>query len=421
MADEIKKIYQAFDPSPLRAEETDLYVDLDAVRGGDEPVNKLAQTIKLSESTTTQLFAGHIGSGKSTELRLLQKQLQDDGYFVVFCQILQDIDERDADFPDVLLSMMRQMVSQIKERGKVQLKPGYFQQRFEELNDLLKSEVDLVDLANGLLNVSSAIKSSPDTRKKIRGIFEPKTNDWLSAANDIIGKAVLELGKKDYVGLVILVDDLDKVSVEKSEEQQPSVAERLFLNRHAQLTGFQCHIVYTLPLPLVYSCRERDIASLYKLDAPPVIPMTKVAGRDGKRYKKGFDRFISIIQKRMDKAKVTTPVFESNKIRDKIIKYSAGQPRQLMILIREAIIAGSVPIKEVYIENTARKIRHSYERQLRQEHWAIIEQVRQDNRLERNADNDALCMELLANRAILYYLNENQWYGLNPLLPERDT
>ncbi len=242
----------------------------------------------------------------------------------------------------------------------------------------------------------------------------------MSAANDIIGKAVLELSKKRHNGLVIIVDDLDKVSVEKSAEQRSSVAERLFLDRHAQLTGFQCHIVYTLPLPLVYSCRERDIASLYKLDAPPVVPMTRVVGRDGKRHKKGFDKFVSIIQKRMDKANVTIPVFESNKIRDKIIKYSAGQPRQLMILIREAIIAGSAPIKEEYIENIARKIRHSYERQLRQEHWSIIEQVKQDNRLERNADNDALCMELLANRAILYYLNEHQWYGLNPLLPERD-
>jgi len=28
---------------------------------------------------------------------------------------------------------------------------------------------------------------------------------------------------------------------------------------------------------------------------------------------------------------------------------------------------------------------------------------------------------LLANRALLYYLNKDQWYGLNPLLPERDT
>ena len=420
MADEIKKIYQAFDPSPLKAEETDLYVDLDAVRGSDEPVNKLAQTIKLSESTTTQLFAGHIGSGKSTELRLLQKQLQDDGYFVVFCQILEDIDERDADFPDVLLSMMRQMVSQIKERGRITLKPGYFQQRFEELNDLLTSKVDLPDLANGLLNLSSAIKSSPDTRKKIREIFEPKTNDWLSAANDIISEAVLELSKKGRSGLVIIVDDLDKVSVEKFAEQQSSVAERLFLNRHAQLTGFQCHIVYTLPLPLVYSCRERDIASLYKLDAPPVVPMTKVIGKDGKKYKKGFDKFVSIIQKRLEKAKVTTSLFESNKIRDKIIRYSAGQPRQLMILIRESIIAGSIPIKEKYIENIARKIRHSYERQLREEHWSVIKQVKQDNRLDRNADNDSLCMELLANRAILYYRNKEQWYGLNPLLPERD-
>lgn len=420
MADEIKKIYQAFDPSPLKAEETDLYVDLDAVRGSTGLVKKLAQTIKLSETTTTQLLAGHIGSGKSTELRLLQKQLQDDGYFVVFCQILEDIDERDADFPDLLLSMMRQMADQIKERAEIELEPSYFQQRFEEVNELFKSKVDLTDLVGGLLNLSSAIKSSPDTRKKIREIFEPKTNDWLSAANDIIGKAILELSKKGRSDLVIIVDDLDKVSVEKPAEQQSSVAERLFLERHAQLTGFHCHIVYTLPLPLVYSCRERDIASWYKLDAPPVVPMTRVVGRDGERHKKGFGKFVSIIEKRLDKANVTTPLFESDKLRDKIIKYSAGQPRQLMILIREAIIAGTVPIKEEYIENIARKIRHSYERQLRKEHWAIIEQVRENNRLDRDADNDALCMELLANRAILYYLNDHQWYGLNPLLPERD-
>lgn len=420
MPDEIKTIYQAFDPSPLKAEDTDLYVDLDEVRGSSGLVNKLAQTIKLSETTTTQLLAGHIGSGKSTELRLLQKQLEDDGYFVVFCQILEDIDERDADFPDVLLSMMRQLARQIKERAKIKLEPSYFQQRFEEVNELFKSKVDLTDLVNGLFNLSSAIKSSPDTRKKIREIFEPKTNDWLAAANDIIGKAVLELSKKGRNDLIIIVDDLDKVSVEKLAEQRSSVAERLFLERHAQLTGFQCHIVYTLPLPLVYSCRERDIASLYKLDAPPVVPMTKVVGKDGRRYKKGFDKFISIIQRRLNKAKVTMSVFENNKTRDKIIKYSAGQPRQLMILIREAIIAGSVPIKDEYIENIARKIRHSYERQLREEHWSIIKQVKQDNRLDRNADNDFLCMELLANRAILYYLNEDQWYGLNPLLPERD-
>jgi hypothetical protein len=421
MPDEIKNIYQAFDPSPLKADDTDLYVDLDEVRGSSGLVHKLAQTIKLSETTTTQLLAGHIGSGKSTELRLLQKQLQDDGYFVVFCQILEDIDERDADFPDVLLSMMRQLARQIKERAKIELKPGYFQQRFEEFNELFRSKVDPTDLINGLFNLSSAIKSSPDTRKKIREIFEPKTNDWLSAANDIIGKAVLELSKKGCSGLVIIVDDLDKVSVEKPAAQDSSVAERLFLDRHAQLTGFQCHIVYTLPLPLVYSCRERDIASLYKLDAPPVVPMTRVVGRDGKRYKKGFDKFISIIQKRLAKAKAKTSLFEGNGVRNKIIKYSAGQPRQLMILIREAIIAGSVPIKDEFVENTARKIRHSYERQLRQEHWSIIEQVRQDNRLERNAANDALCMELLANRAILYYLNNDQWYGLNPLLPKRDS
>mgnify|MGYP000422952593 CR=1 FL=1 len=49
----------------------------------------------------------------------------------------------------------------------------------------------------------------------------------------------------------------------------------------------------------------------------------------------------------------------------------------------------------------------------------IIDQVRQTHRLIRTGHNDSLCMDLLANRAILQYLNDKEWYGLNPLLPKR--
>jgi len=65
------------------------------------------------------------------------------------------------------------------------------------------------------------------------------------------------------------------------------------------------------------------------------------------------------------------------------------------------------------------KATHSYSRQLRKEHWKIIEQVRRTHALERTDDNDTLCMDLLASGAILQYLNEKEWYGLNPLLPKR--
>jgi hypothetical protein len=146
--------------------------------------------------------------------------------------------------------------------------------------------------------------------------------------------------------------------------------------------------------------------------------MTMISNADGKKNKAGFDKFADLIRKRLQKAIAEEKdVFESGDIRDKIIEYSGGQPRELITLIRDSIIEGPLPITSAMVQNVARKIRHAYARQLREEHWAIIEQVKRDHIPNRTGENDTLCMELLDNRAILQYENSGEWYGVNPLLP----
>lgn len=426
MSYELKRIYQVFDPAPLTKDETDLYVDLDKVRGSSGLVNKLAQTIRLSGKPTCQLLAGHRGSGKSTELQRLQAKLESgpEKFFTVFCEILEDIEPNDVDFPDVLIAIIRQMAEQFHKRLEIRLKPGYFKQRWEEIKNLLGSDVDFtkVELGVGLANLSAAIKSSPNTRLEIRKNLEPRTNSWIDAANDVISEAVLNLSKKDYVDMAIIVDGLDKMTLRPHPKVGCSTAEYLFAERHAQLTAFNCHLIYTMPIALAYSCRERDIANLYGCAAPPVVPMTMIFDDTGRKNKAGFDKFRDLIRRRLKKAGAKdNDVFDNSSTRDKIIKYSGGQPRELITLIRDSIIEAELPITLSTIEKVARKARHAYARQLRQEHWAIIEQVRRDHSLRRNEENDLLYMELLDNRAILQYENGGEWYGLNPLLPSPPT
>jgi len=426
MSYDLKRIYQVFDPAPLTEDETDLYVDLDKVRGSSGLVNKLAQTIRLSGKPTCQLLAGHRGSGKSTELKRLQGKLESgpEKFFTVFCEILEDIEPNDVDFPDVLIAIIRQMADQFHKRLKIRLKPGYFKQRWEEIKNLLGSDVDFTkaELGVGLAKFSAAIKSSPNTRLEIRKNLEPRTNSWIDAANDVISDAELNLSKKNYVGLAIIVDGLDKMTLRPHPEVGCSTAEYLFAERHAQLTAFNCHLIYTMPIALAYSCRERDIANLYGCAAPPVVPMTMIFDATGRKNKAGFDKFRELIRRRLKKAGAKdNDVFDNNSTRDKIIEYSGGQPRELITLIRDSIIEAELPITLSAIEKVARKARHAYARQLRQEHWAIIEQVRRDHALRRKEENDLLYMELLDNRAILQYENGGEWYGLNPLLPSPPT
>jgi len=423
-----EKVYRAFDPDkPVPPEADSVYVDLDDVRGRAGVVQRLANAVRRSDRSTCQLLAGHRGSGKTTELLRLQRALETDPnskkYFTVFCEADKDVDRNDVDFPDVLAAIIRQMASQLKKKG-IKLKPGYFTDRWKRITSLLGSEVSFegLDLGEGMLKVTTAIKSSPDARLKIRELLEPDTGNWINAANDVIDEAILKLRKEGCHGLVIIVDDLDKMVLRPHLEAGCSTAEHLFVNRQAQLNAFRCHMVYTLPLPLAYSSQAPTLRSSYGTSIH-VVPMTKVATRppENAPFEPGIAKFRDMIDMRLASIKADRKrVFESDTVRDELIRFSGGQPRELMILIREAFAKDDLPITAAGLTFAARDIRRSYARQMRRELWPIIEQVRATGRIERTADNDELVRELLDSRAILAYVNDDdeEWYNLNPIIAD---
>ena len=422
MSDVLERVYRVFDPEPLQADQEDLYVNLDSVRGQADVVGRLAKRIRLSKERTCQLLAGHHGSGKSTELKRLQRELEngDKRFFVVFCEAKSELDLNDVDFPEVLVAIVYQLARQLRERLGIELKPGYFKDRWERLKELLGTEVSFegLELDAGMVKIAAAIKSSPDARAKVRRAMEPDTGNLLHAANDVIGKATQELIKKEFHGLVILVDDLDKIVLRPHSVAECSTAEYLFIHRHAQLSAFECHTVYSMPLALAYSVQEQKIANLYG-GRPPVIPMTRITHCPPKRgtYKPGMDRFREVIAARLAEAGLDeADVFENNKVRDRLIKLSGGQPRELMILTREAIVGGDLPINDTAVDRAEREFRRAYVRQLRDEHWKIVAQVGKNATLKRTQSNDELVRELLDSRAILQYVNRDEWYGVNPLV-----
>ncbi len=425
MADDLKRrVYQQFATAPLQAEQTDLYVDLDSVRGNATIVSRLAEKIQLSNGPTSQVLAGHRGSGKSTELYLLQKALETEQprYFVVFCHSDEDLDRNDIDFPDILIAIIRQLAKQLRDKAQIELKPGLFKDRWERLKKLMTSEIEFqeAELEVGMLKLGAAIKNSPDARLEIRKLLEPDTSNWLVAANDVIGQAQLELQKKGYAGLVVLMDDLDKMIIRPHSDAGCNTAEHLFVNRSAQLTAFKCHVVFTMPLSLAYSHQEAAIKTLYGGHVP-VVPMIKIAmpPPSGRAYSKGLDKMEEIVVARLKAAGTTVDeVFENPRILTQLIKLSGGQPTELMTLMREALISDGLPIKHDSLKRAVREGQREYARQLRREHWPVLEEVRQTGRAVRDSKNEDLIRELLDSRAIVQYVNDQEWYGLNPMVAE---
>lgn len=421
--DLVQKIYAAFDPAPLTTGQAALYVDLDEVRGDADIVKRMSAKIRYANGKPTcQVLAGHRGSGKSTELYRLQKVLEDGPpkMFVVFCEADEDLDRNDVDFPDLLVTIIRQLAGQIHKRAGIRLKPGYFPDRLRRLTKILGQEIDFdkFELSGGLAKVGVAIKGSPDARADIRKMMEPDTGNLLAAANDVISDAVAQLHQAGYRGLVILVDDLDKMTVRPLDHAGCSTAEHLFVQRAAQLTAFACHVVYSMPISLAYSHQENAIKASYGGHVP-VVPMTKITTRPpkSKPHEPGVRKFRELVNKRLHAVPATEKdLFADDAAREGLIRLSAGQPSELMTLVREGIIANGLPIGLKSLERAEREGQREYSRQLRSEHWPLIEQARESGRVERSEATDRLFRELLESRAILQYVNDDEWYGLNPMV-----
>ncbi len=429
MSDLSNKVFEVFSVQPLKQDEMGMYVPLDKLRGvaQNEPrsiVEKIASYVQSAGATshfTAHVLAGHKGSGKSTELVRLKHHLetQTPKFFVVHCMAEEDIDRNDVDFPEVLIAIVRQLAKQIKEREQIALEPGFFKKRFDWWKKIFTDEIEFekLELAAAFLKISGAIKNSPTSREKVRKFMEPDSDNLLNAANEVIGKATLELAKKGYDGLVLIVDDLDKMIVRPIGDGKVDSDQHLFLNRAPQMTGFKCHVIYTMPLSLAYS-HSQQVKDRYNKRLP-MIPMVKIKSvpPKSKDHKPGIEAMRRMIEERLKRIQVPfDQVFQSEAVCELLIKLSGGQPSALMGMIPDAVISEGLPISEQSLERIRRENKRDYKRTLLREDWEILEVIRSGKPFERNEQQEERFRMLLESRALLQYVNDEEWYGLNPFV-----
>jgi hypothetical protein len=141
---DVKRFYNACEPHKTLnmgiAEERQYYINFSSVRG--EIVEELGQKIVLSNQPICQLFTGHVGCGKSTELLRLKTELKQQGFHVVYFESTADLDLDDLDVSDILLVIARNISESLEAVG-IKLKPGYFTDLFAEIGAFLQTPVDI--------------------------------------------------------------------------------------------------------------------------------------------------------------------------------------------------------------------------------------------------------------------------------------
>ena len=431
--DYLTEIYSSFEPfQPPRKE---VYVDCKDVRGGWEVIRELGRKITRSKQATCQLYSGHRGVGKSTELLRLKEYLEQQKYFVVyFAADDEDIEPQDAEYADILFSCTRHLVEAVKLQEHNPLL-NWLKERWESLKDLALTEISFEGLnlegqISQFAKITANLRATPDKRRELRQKINANTPSLVEALNSFI-KEAQKLLSGNSRGIVLIADNLDRI-VETKEEGKPSNYDEIYLNRSEILRGLACHVIYTVPIAMVYSGRATQLEDNY--DKPDVLPMVMVRNPDGSENQAGLGKMREIICRRVEAiepnlAKTlegpiagvdTPPVFDSPDTLKLLCLMSGGHVRNLMQLIQKAIESiDELPITEEAAIWAIEEARETYQRTIRENEWEILARVSH----LKQANNDQEHLHLLLNRCLLeyrYYENRKLriWYDVHPLIKE---
>ncbi len=431
MALDLQKFYQACNPSKTldlaKAEDRQYYIDFSSVRGG-EIIEELGRTITLfsPDEPTCQLFTGHIGCGKSTELLRLKDQLEQQGFHVVYFESSQDLDLADVDISDILLAIARQ-VSTSLEAANIKLKPGYFANLFTEITDFLQTPVsDFTwggELSIGIAKITAQTKDSPKLRGQLRQYLEPRTNGILEAINELIERANQELTARGKNGLVVIVDNLDRVdsSPKPMGRMQP---EYLFIDRGEQLRRLKCHVVYTIPLALIFSNESEVLTTRLGggID-PKVLPMVPVQAKDGTECAEGMALLRQMVLARAfpdvnpyHRLDLIKQVFDTPETLDRLCRGSGGHVRNLLGLLYGCLLKTNLPIPINCVEKVLKEKRNKLALGIKAHEWELLRQVREYKTVKQEPEYQAL----LRNMLVFEYRNDDEapWFDINPVLAE---
>lgn len=425
MSREIARLYQQCDPARALEPGDSRYVACEESRGQGNLVAELANAIRWSQSPLHLLFSGHRGGGKSTELLRLEDALTNPpegeaSFFVVYFEAdLEDIDVNDVDFPDLLLAIIRQIGKALREQAQVELRPTKLMRFIDRVKTLLGSEVELNDLEfdAGIAKFTATIKSSPDARHKIREALEPNVSNLIEEVNNLLDEAITRLKDKGFRDLVVIVDNLDRIVLRNLNDGH-STHDRLFLDRGGQLHALRCHVVYTLPISMVFSPSATALINVFGR-RPDVLPMVKVIEPSGNDDARGIAAMQEMIDKRMKAAGVDElDVFDALETQKYLCRMSGGHIRNLLIMIRSACtMAGELPLTRNVVEHAVRQMRNDFERALNQpDFYEVLKKIEKRHELP-GSPHDQL---LLYNLSVLEYLNGDVWYAVNPAIKTLD-
>lgn len=427
---DIQKFFQATNPDRALfidniENDQKLYIDFSSVRG-NQVIEELKHTITFfsPNEPTCQLFTGHIGCGKSTELRRLKAELEDEGFLVIYLDSFKDLEMSDVDVSDILLSILYHVSESLEENG-IYLKPSYFQRVFSEMKEILLTPIkfDGVKLSVGIAEITAKAQASPKVRSQLREYLEPRTERILEEINkEVLRPGIRKLKERKKKGLVVIVDNLEKIDNVPKPWKRPQ-HEYLFIDRGLQLRSLECHLVYTMPLSLRFSNEYESLMQRFQI--PKILPMVMVKLRDDTKYEQGLEKLRNMVLARAFpdfsediRLNKVLEIFDDAKTLDYLCQVSGGHVRILLRLLNTSIIKEMrLPITRRSLESVIVEYRSERTLAIDPKEWDLLRQVAKSKKFIGDEGYESLVRSMFVYE---YRDSFGAWFDINPILAEAE-
>ena len=431
IATQLTEIFSRFTSEPIEIGKLEsLYVPTKLGRG-DDPTRGMKLYLESSAKPVKILFAGYRGCGKSTELNKLQSEIQT-RFAVLNYSIMEESDPMSLTYIDLLIITMEKLFD-FAEKENLDISKAYLNSiqgwlATKEIQEIREKYVGAetefgVDaqftiplLSKFFAKLKLAGKTSKNFKEVLKKEDNPRLSELIFRCNDLI-REISRIGRrKGYRDVVIIIEDLDKVPIDR--------AESLFLNYASQLVQLESYVIFTFPITLLYNQKFNIIRQYFDNDFE--LPMIKVYNKDGSESIEGRRILREIVSKRM-----VLSLFDSPQLLDTLISYSGGCLRDLFRMIIEsassALIMENPKIMEGDTTKGIQRLKNDYANTISdnrkadktfiaaKDYFETLVQVAKST--TKKPDNTEALLDLRQNLCVLGYNGEN-WVDVHPLVKD---
>jgi hypothetical protein len=319
--------------------------------------------------------------------------------------IRDDLNLSDFDFRDFFVSMALKVYDIARVDG-ISLHPDIekdFQDFTKRITSITEEEVTSQSSAGLSLSQIVILKLSREakTRQCLRTELDQKISDLIQRLNWLI----IDIEEKSGKDLVIIVDDLDKLTRGQQSED-------FFYKNYQLLLQPSCFVVYTFPIPLAFHPQYENVRHAFNGDV--ILLQMPVRKRNGEPHMEGRRFYSDVISRRIELSLLEEDVLE-------LAIESTGKLSELVEVMKEASLnafrKGQKRISKNDVASALEKLRMTYDRTLTEAHKKKLLEINSCKEAREEGPDSVLTRELLFSlTAVEYEDEEGRWCEIDPML-----